>query len=212
MGVLYVENVRRRFFGILSNSRAAIFDNGSRVIEAFANDRGNVVAAPITEKDHAIGPADAPITIVEYGDYECPDCFNAVPVIERVRESLGDKLRFVFRHFPQNSIHPHASAAAEAAEAAADQGKFWLMHEALFRHQKDLTEIDFSHLALTLGLDIYKFETSRNRELHVRRVRSDFESGLRSGVKGTPTLFINGRKYEGKMEAGEIVAAASSQA
>ena len=173
-----------------------------------SKDRANTLAEPVTERDHSVGPADAPITIVEYGDYECPDCFNAVPVIEQVRQSLGERLRFVFRHFPQNSIHPHASAAAEAAEAAADQGKFWMMHEALFRHQKDLTEIDYSHLALTLGLDIYKFETSRNRESHVRRVRADFESGLRSGVKGTPTLFINGRRYEGKMEAGEILKAA----
>jgi protein-disulfide isomerase len=180
----------------------------SSVMGDMSKERGSTLAEPVTERDHSIGPADAPITIVEYGDYECPDCFNAVPVIEQVRQKLGERLRFVFRHFPQNSIHPHASAAAEAAEAAADQGKFWLMHEALFRHQKDLTEIDYSHLALTLGLDIYKFETSRNRESHVRRVRADFESGLRSGVKGTPTLFINGRRYEGKMEAGEILKAA----
>src|SRR5437868_2290 len=112
---------------------------------------------PVTERDHAVGLSDAPVTIVEYGDYECPSCLNAVPIIEDVRKSLGDRLRFVFRHFPQNSIHPHASVAAEAAEAAGEQGKFWDMHYELFRHQADLADIDFAHLALNLGLEIYKF-------------------------------------------------------
>jgi protein-disulfide isomerase len=163
---------------------------------------------PVNERDHAIGPAGAPITIVEYGDYECPDCLNAVPIIAEVRKTLGERLRFVFRHYPQSSIHPHASVAAEVAEAAADQGKFWEMHEALFKHQKKLTEIDFSHLALKLGMEIYKFEISRNSEKHHKRVTSDFESGRNSGVKGTPTLFINGRRYIGPIEAGAIVAAA----
>src|SRR5438874_4667725 len=99
---------------------------------------------PVTPRDHAIGSPAAPITLVEYGDYECPDCLNAVPIVQQVRKSLGDRLRFVFRHFPRSSIHPHASAAAEAAEAAGDQGKFWQMHEELFRHQKELG--DLSHL------------------------------------------------------------------
>jgi protein-disulfide isomerase len=170
---------------------------------------GGQLAEPVTDQDHSIGPSDAPITIVEYGDYECPDCFNAVPVIEEVRKILGDRLRFVFRHFPLNSIHPHASAAADVAEAAAEQGKFWEMHYALFRHQKELAEIDLGHLALNLGLEIYKFESSRNQQRHFGRIASDQESGVRSGVKGTPTLFINGRKYDGPMNARAIVAAAS---
>ncbi|MGA2443097.1 MAG: thioredoxin domain-containing protein [Tepidisphaeraceae bacterium] len=169
-----------------------------------------LLADPVTERDHAIGPAGAPITIVEYGDYECPDCLNAVPVIEQVRKKLGDRLRFVFRHFPQSSIHPHASAAAEAAEAAAEQGKFWEMHQTLFQHQKELAEVDLSHLGLTLGLEIYKFETSRNQERHRVRIRTDFESGLRSGVKGTPTLFMNGRRYDGPVNANAIIAATKS--
>ena len=164
-------------------------------------------AEPVTEQDHAAGPAAAPVTIVEYGDYECPSCLNAVPVVGEVRRALGDRLRFVFRHFPQSSIHPHASMAAEAAEAAAEQGKFWEMHEALFRHQQDLADLDLSHLALTLGLEIYRFETSRGREQHPRRVREDYESGRRSGVKKTPTFFINGRKYDGPVEAEAIIAA-----
>jgi protein-disulfide isomerase len=169
---------------------------------------GNILAEPIGEQDHAIGPETAPITIVEYGDYECPDCFNAVPVIEEVRQNLGNRLRFVFRHYPQNSIHPHASAAAEAAEAAAEQGKFWQMHAALFQHQKELAEIDLSHLALTMGLEIYKFETSRSQERHHRRIAADFEGGRRSGVRKTPTLFINGRRYDGKVDAKSIIAEA----
>ena len=170
----------------------------------------NVLAEPVTERDHALGPATAPVTIVEYGDYECPSCLNAVPIIKEVRRRLGARVRFVFRHFPQSSIHPRASAAAEAAEAAGEQGKFWEMHEALFRNQLQLSEIDFSHLALTLGLEIYQFESDRSRELHYQRVRADFDSGLRSGVKKTPTLFINDRRFDGPVEAEAIVAASQA--
>lgn len=177
-------------------------------MDALPMNDADLLVEPVTERDHAIGPPTAPVTIVEYGDYECPDCLNAVPIIAQVRRRLGDRLRFVFRHFPRSNIHPHASAAAEAAEAAGDQGKFWEMHEALFQHQADLGEIDFSHLALTLGLEIYRFESSRSRELHYQRVRADFESGQLSGVNKTPTLFINGRRYQGPVEAEAIVAAA----
>jgi protein-disulfide isomerase len=166
------------------------------------------LSPPVSDADHSTGPPTAPITIVEYGDYECPDCLNAVPIIRDVRRTLGDRLRFVFRHFPQSSIHPHASAAAEAAEAAAEQGKFWEMHDALFRHQKELADLDLAHLALRLGLEIYRFETSRASEKHQRRIRADHDSGERSGVTKTPTFFINGTRYDGPIEAGAIVAAA----
>jgi formate-nitrite transporter family protein len=175
------------------------------------SDEGSLAEA-VTERDHSIGPSTAPITIVEYGDYECPDCLNAVPIVKKVREALGDRLRFVFRHFPRSSIHPHASAAAEAAEAAADQGKFWLMHEALFEHQKELGEIDFNHLALTLGMEIYKLDASRSSQQHRQRIGADYQSGLRSGVKKTPTLFINGRKFNGAIEANAIITAALAAA
>jgi len=170
---------------------------------------GILLTDPVTDRDHALGPPTAPITIVEYGDYECPSCLNAVPIMQEVRRILGDKLRFVFRHFPQSSIHPHASVAAEAAEAAAEQGRFWEMHETLFRHQKELAGIDLSHLALTLGMEIYKFETSMGRQQHYQRILADFESGLRSGVKKTPTLFVNGQRYDGPIDASSIAAAAS---
>jgi protein-disulfide isomerase len=166
-----------------------------------------MLTEPVTERDHSLGSSSAPITIVEYGDYECPDCFNALPVIKQVRQELGDRLRFVFRHFPQSSIHPHASVAAEAAEAAADQGKFWEMHAALFRHQRELAELDLSHLALTLGLEIYRFESARSNDRHRQRIADDHASGVRSGVTGTPTLFINGRRYKGPIEARALIAA-----
>src|SRR2546421_3468870 len=116
------------------------------MMDALPSNEGNLLSEPVTERDHAIGPPSAPVTIVEYGDYECPSCLNALPIIDQVRRSLGERLRFVFRHFPQSSIHPHASVAAEAAEAAAEQGKFWEMHEALFRHQEELADVDLSHL------------------------------------------------------------------
>ncbi len=176
------------------------------------NYQQNELAETVSERDHALGPADAPATIVEYGDYECPDCFNFVPVIRQVRERLGNRLRFVFRHFPLSNIHPHASMAAEAAEAAAAQGKFWEMHQALFAHQKELAELDLTHVALTLGLEIYDFENSRSNDLHRRRITEDYGSGVRSGVKKTPTLFINGRRYDGPMEVESIVAAAQAAA
>jgi len=179
-------------------------------MDTMSSKEGIWLAEPITERDHAIGLPTASVTIVEYGDYECPDCLNAVGIIEEVRQSLGDQLRFIFRHFPQSSVHPHASAAAEAAEAAADQGKFWEMHRALFQHQKELVEIDFSHLALTLGLEIYKFEISRSLQQHHRRIRTDFEGGLRSGVTKTPTFFVNGRRYDGPIDARSIIITSKS--
>jgi protein-disulfide isomerase len=169
----------------------------------------NLLCEAVTEADHAVGPADAAITIVEYGDYECPDCLNAFPIMEEVRKRLGGRMRFVFRHFPQSSIHPRASAAAEAAEAAGEQGKFWEMHASLFAHQAELDTMDLSHLALSLGLEIYKFEGGQSVERHLKRIRADFEGGVRCGVNKTPTLFINGKRYDGVVEAGAILEAVS---
>jgi protein-disulfide isomerase len=179
-------------------------------MDAALNNEEHWLADPVQGQDHSVGPAAAPITIVEYGDYECPDCLNAVPIIEEVRQNLGDRLRFVFRHFPQNSIHPHASVAAEAAEAAADQGKFWEMHKLLFKHQKLLADMDFSHLALTLGLEIYQFANSLSLQQHRQRIRDDYEGAIRSGAKKTPTLFINGRRLDGPINAKTILSAAQA--
>jgi protein-disulfide isomerase len=165
-----------------------------------ADQQCNDLTAPVTNADHSMGSADAPVTIVEYGDYECPDCFNAVPIMKGLHTHFGDRLRIVFRHFPRGSIHPGASAAAAAAEAAAGQGKFWEMHDALFRKQKELIDVDLTHLALRLDIEIYKFERDRESEAHARRVLEDLESGQHSGVRGTPTFFINGCRYKGTVD------------
>src|SRR5437588_11995995 len=113
---------------------------GHDVPMADHDDTRDMLDVPATERDHGVGPMDAPVTLIEYGDYECPDCFNAEPVVRALRQRFGDRLRVIFRHFPRNSIHPRSGAAAAAAEAAAAQGRFWHMHAALFRHQKDLAD------------------------------------------------------------------------
>jgi protein-disulfide isomerase len=163
------------------------------------------LSIPVSDADHVLGPADAPVTLVEYGDYECPDCLNSEPIVRQLREHFGDKLRVVFRHFPQHSIHPHASAAAQAAEAAGAQGKYWEMHQALFEHQKELADLDFTHLALQLGMDPYKFERDSEARTFPRRVRDDHEGGIQSGVKSTPTFFINGRRHDGAKDLKTLI-------
>ena len=169
------------------------------------------LAVPVTDADHALGPPGAAVTLVEYGDYECPGCLNAEPIVSALRDQLGDRLRVVFRHFPQSGVHARASAAAEAAEAAADQGRFWDMHHALFGHSQTLAEVDLTHLALTLGLDVYKFGAQTAGGVFAPRVRADHDGGERSGVEGTPTFFVNGRRYRGRATL-EGLAAAVEQA
>jgi protein-disulfide isomerase len=162
---------------------------------------------PVGERDHTLGRADAPVTLVEYGDYECPDCLNAEPIVSTLRQRLGDKLRVVFRHFPRSTIHPHASAAAAAAEAAGMQGKFWVMHKALFDHQKELADLDLTHLALKAGLEVYKFQAALESSVVARRVSHDYDNALRHGLNATPTFFINGVRYRGKAEVEPMLAA-----
>jgi len=167
----------------------------------------NELSGPVTESDHSLGSPAAPVTLVEYGDYECPDCLNAFPIIMQLQERFGERLRFVFRHFPRNSIHPHAGVAAQAAEAAALQGKFWEMHEALFKNQQRLGDIDFGNLALKVGAELYGFESNMTADRVVRRVDQDRSSGEASGVRGTPTFFINAKKYMGKNDLASLSAA-----
>ena len=155
------------------------------------------LAVPVNEKDHAQGPADAPVTLVEYGDYECPYCGNAYPVVKRLLKEMEGRLRFVFRNFPLNTIHAHAGVAAQAAEAAAAQGKFWEMHDLLYEHQHDLADADLTNYALRLGLEPYRFSADLSGETYARRVSDDYRGGARSGVKGTPTFFINGARHDG---------------
>jgi len=158
--------------------------------------------------DHAQGPEDAPITLVEYGDYECPYCGMAYPIVRRIQDRFGKRLRFVFRNFPLAEAHPHATAAAELAEAAALQGKFWEMHDMLYEHQTALGGAHLERYAKTLDLDLQALEAALAGGAPHQRVRGDFMSGVRSGVNGTPAFFINGRRFDGDWRDEEIFAAA----
>lgn len=149
---------------------------------------------PAAERDHAIGPANAPATLVEYGDFECPHCARAYPLIKELRRQFGDQLRFVFRHFPVAGVHPHAELSARAAEAAALQGKFWPMHDRLFEQQEALSEEMIDREATALGLDMQAFRDALDSEEVSTHVAADIASGEASGVHWTPTFFVNGRR------------------
>ena len=151
-------------------------------------------------RDHVQGPAGAPVTLVEYGDFECPHCGAAYVILKEIREVMGDELRFVFRHFPLTQIHPHAESAAEASEAAGAQGKFWEMHDLLFENQQTLDPPHLAAFAEQLDLDALKFVRELHEGRYRERVREDFMSGVRSGVNGTPTFFINGVRYNGSWD------------
>jgi protein-disulfide isomerase len=161
----------------------------------------------VGERDHAQGPATAPVTLVEYGDYECPHCGRAYPIVKEVQRQLGDRLRFVFRNFPLSQSHPHAEHAAEAAEAASAQGKFWEMHDSLFEHQRALDDHHLVSYAEQLHLDAPRFERDLTEHHFAPRVREDFLSGVRSGVNGTPTFFVNGRRHDDSFDVDTLVAA-----
>jgi protein-disulfide isomerase len=152
---------------------------------------------PVSDRDHIAGSDDAPVTLVEYGDFECPYCGMAYPIVKTAQRELGDDLRFVFRHFPLSEAHPHARVAAQAAEAAGAQGKFWEMHDMLFEHQDALEPEDLVAYAKALGIDTELFVRELEAGTYEKRVREDFRSGVRSGVNGTPTFFINGSRYDG---------------
>lgn len=152
---------------------------------------------PVTERDHAAGPEEAPVTLVEYGDYECPYCGMAEPIVKKARRELGSQLRFVFRNFPLAETHPHARLAAQAAEAAGAQGRFWEMHDIIFEHQYDLEVEDLVGYAKSLGLDALQVARDLEAGTYEKRVRDDFRSGVRSGVNGTPTFFLNEIRYDG---------------
>src|SRR6478672_137977 len=146
---------------------------------------------PVSERDNTVGPDDAPVTLVEYGDYECPYCGMAYPIVKKAQRELGGQLRFVFRNFPLAEAHPHARVAAEAAEAAAAQGKFWEMHDTLYEHQDHLDDASLRRYAEQIGLDMDRFDDDLREHRFRQRVRDDFMGGVRSGVNGTPTFFID---------------------
>ena len=152
---------------------------------------------PVSARDHIAGPDDAPVTLVEYGDYECPYCGMASPIVKAAQRDLGGQLRFVFRNFPLAEAHPHARMGAQAAEAAAAQGRFWEMHDTLFEHQDALEAQDLVGYAKSIGLDVQQFTRELKAGTYEKTVRDDFRSGVRSGVNGTPTFFVNGARYDG---------------
>src|SRR5713226_9124654 len=165
-----------------------------------------------TDRDHIQGPDAAPVTLVEYGDYECPYCGAAYPVLKEIQAQMGDGLRFVFRNFPITTSHPHAEKAAEAAEAASAQGRFWEMHDHLYEHQEQLTGEHLHAYAQGLGLDLKRFDQDLADNVYAPRVREDFMSGVRSGVIGPPTFihFINGVRYDGSHDLDSLLAAVGS--
>jgi protein-disulfide isomerase len=162
----------------------------------------------VGDRDHIEGPPEAPLVLVEYGDYQCPYCGAAYPIVKKVQEDLGPKLRFVFRNFPITNAHPHAEWAAETAEAAAAQGKFWEMHDHLYENQGSLgDEAFFSKYETKLKLDVTKLQREVAKHAYSARIEEDFSSGVRSGVNGTPTFFINGVRYDGYPGVGPLVSA-----
>jgi len=168
---------------------------------------------PVTEdRDHIQGPADAPVTLLEYGDYECPYCGAAYPIVKEVQARIGERLRFVFRNFPITTSHPHAERAAEAAEAAAAQGSFWRMHDVLYENQKRLSDEDLRTYAQQVGLDLDVFDRELAEHVHAARVQEDFMSGVRSGVNGTPTFYVNGARYDDSYDLDTLLGALEAAA
>src|SRR5262245_12823715 len=159
---------------------------------------------PVSDRDHVQGPPDAPAALVEYGDYECPYCGQAYPIVKEVQQRLGRRLRFAFRNFPLSEMHPHAQHAAEAAEAAGAQGKFWRMHDLLYEHQRALDDKSLLDYSRRLGLDSARFTSELADHTYMAHVREDFMGGIRSGVNGTPTFFVNGVRHDGPWDADSL--------
>jgi protein-disulfide isomerase len=165
------------------------------------------LAVPVDpDRDHIRGPAEALVTLVEYGDLECPYCGQAEPVVRELLADFGD-LRYVWRHLPLTDVHPRAELAAEAAEAAASQGDFWRMHDLLLEHQQNLRPVDLNRYAADLGLDVEQFRYDLRKHTHVPRIDEDVESASLSGVSGTPSFFINGRRHYGAYDITTLSAA-----
>jgi protein-disulfide isomerase len=157
----------------------------------------NTLTVPINERDHLRGSPDAPVVLVEYGDFECPYCGAAYRVVKKLEADLPDTLAVVFRQFPLVNVHPHAELAAEAAEAAGAQGRFWKMHDVLFEHQDALAPADLMKYAAALHLDLKRFASDLSSHVFLPKVADDLKGGLQSGVKGTPAFFINGVLHQG---------------
>jgi len=161
---------------------------------------------PVSDQDHRQGPDDAPVQLVEYGDYECSYCGRAYTIVKAVQERLGQRMQLVFRNFPLSTIHPSAELAAEAAEAAGAQGRFWEMHDALFENQTELGADLVIALAQGLALDLPRYMRELSERVYKERVQRDFLGGVRSGVNGTPTFFVNGIRYDNPVEVDSLTA------
>jgi len=163
------------------------------------------LTVPVSDRDHVLGPADAALQLVMYGDYECPYTAMAHELIQELLDALGERLCFVYRNFPLADIHPHALQAAIAVEAAATEGRFWEMHHQLFSHQEALDEASLIRHAVAVGLDPARFTTELQEGKHEARVRQDFRSGEASGVRSTPTFFLNGHRHREKFNLQALV-------
>jgi len=151
-----------------------------------------MLAVPVSHSDHILGPETARITLVEYGDFECPNCGQAYPAVKILRKHFGDRMRFVFRHFPLREVHPHAELAAEAAETAGAQNKFWPMHDLLFENQLHLKAKSLRRYAEQAEVDLERYDYEMSDHVYLQRVQEHIDSGTRSGVRATPTFFVNG--------------------
>jgi protein-disulfide isomerase len=168
------------------------------------------LSAPVATGDHVRGALEAPIQLVEYGDYECPHCGRAYWVIRQLQEKLGDQLAFIFRNFPVTAVHPRADSVAQALEAAEAQGYFWEMHDRFYEHQHELEGLDLTGHAERVGLDIAQWKRDMKDARFRDRVREDVATGLLSGVTGTPTFFINGIRYDGPYDFDSMLVALES--
>lgn len=155
---------------------------------------------PVSSKDHIQGLEQAPLTLVEYGDYECPYCGMAYPIVKRLQKHFGDRLRLVFRNFPLIDSHPHAGIAAMTAEFAASKGKFWEMHDLLYENQEHLDLADLVGYAESLNLSSTELKNAIQKEIFTEKIQNDFMGGVRSGVNGTPSFFINEIRFNGSFE------------
>ncbi len=165
------------------------------------------LSLPVTEKDHRQGDPEAPCVLVEYGDYQCPSCGQAYPIVKRVQKHFGKRLLFVFRNFPLSQMHPYAEPAAEAAEFADAHKKFWEMHDLLYENQDRLDDALLFELAQSLHLDPEKLRQALASKEFEPHVRIDFRGGVRSGVNGTPTFFINGQRHDGAYDYASLTEA-----
>src|SRR5918999_3163090 len=168
-----------------------------------------LVPAVDPARDHVRGAPAAAVTLVEYGDFQCPYCGDAYPVVHELLKVFGDRLRFVFRHMPLRDLHPRAQAAAEAAQAAAAQGRFWEMHDRFFTHQPNLSDADLRRHAEAIGLDVERFDRELREGVHRKRVEEDYRSGVRSGIPSTPRFFVNAVIHLGSPTGAQLARAIS---